>query len=123
MKRLFDKIKEGCKSIIILINTFIRSIVYIILMIILSIYVLSNWDKCISMKFFDQFDGNNILFLVWLVLLILQFHDIEAKDFKLRRNMQRDYNNAGSNFLQNMRNHVENTQGSKETNGGEDNSE
>lgn len=37
------------------------------------------------MQFFSRFDGNNILFLVWIALIILFFYDVEAKGFKFNR--------------------------------------
>lgn len=52
---------------------------------LLTIYIISNWQKCISMQFFSQFDGNNILFLVWILLVILPFYDIEGKGIKVHR--------------------------------------
>lgn len=51
----------------------------------LTIYVFCNWEKCISMQFFSQFDGNNILFLVWILLVVLPFYDIEGKGIKVHR--------------------------------------
>lgn len=42
------------------------------------------------MQFFSQFDGNNILFLVWILLIVLPFYDIEIKEAKLHiRNMEK----------------------------------
>lgn len=120
---IFKWIKKLCIKIINFVRIYYLNILFFILMTILSIYVIYNWDKCISMKFFEQFDGNNILFLVWLALLILRFHDIEAKGFKLRRNMQRDFNNADSNFRQNMKNNLENAQCSEEANERKNNNE
>lgn len=51
----------------------------------LTLYVMSNWGKCISMQFFSRFDGNNILFLVWILLIVLPFYDIEGKGIKVHR--------------------------------------
>ena len=42
------------------------SVFHVIVFLCLSCYVLLNWEECISMQFFSQFDGNNILFLVWI---------------------------------------------------------
>ncbi|MCI9366762.1 MAG: hypothetical protein HFF19_00560 [Oscillospiraceae bacterium] len=42
------------------------------------------------MQFFSQFDGNNILFLVWILLFVLPFYDIEIKEAKFhKRNMEK----------------------------------
>ena len=55
---------------------------------ILTIYVLSNWEKCISMQFFSNFNGNNILFIVWLLMIIVNIYDIEIKGFKMSERKQ-----------------------------------
>ena len=78
MKNIFKRFKNWIKN-------YIYGILYIALLMILSGYIFVNWNKCISMKFFERFDGNNILFLVWIALLILSFYDIEAKGWKFRR--------------------------------------
>ncbi len=62
----------------------IRSIMYIVDLTILWCYIILNWKKCISMQFFSQFDGNNILFLVGIVLIILPFYKIEGKGVKIK---------------------------------------
>lgn len=63
----------------------IYNILYLLLLAILTRYIICNWNACISMQFFSHFDGNNILFLVWIALIILFFYDIEAKGFKFHR--------------------------------------
>lgn len=68
----------------------IYAIMYIVLIIALTKYVFCNWEECISMQFFSQFDGNNILFLVWILLFVLPFYDIEIKEAKFhKRNMEK----------------------------------
>ena len=67
----------------------IYTISYLILLVILTKYICENWEKCISMQFFSQFDGNNILFLVWIAAIMLFFYDIEIKEGKFhRRNIE-----------------------------------
>lgn len=82
----------------------IYEILYIELLAILSSYILINWEICVTMTFFEQFDGNNILFLIWIVLLILPFYDVEAKGWKFRKKGIEDtrklFENAESNFIQ-----------------------
>lgn len=83
-------------------------ILYLILIMGLWTYIVINWDRCISMKFFEQFDGNNILFLVGIVLIILFFYDVEAKGFKFSRkkyeNMNKEFQNADLNYQRNQLN-------------------
>ena len=55
---------------------------------ILTIYVLSNWEKCISMEFFKSFNGNNILFIVWILMIIVNIYDIEINGFKMSERKQ-----------------------------------
>lgn len=67
----------------------IYTVLYIAILWKLSEYIFNNWEKCISMKLFSQFDGNNILFLVWIVAIALFFYDIEIKEGKFhRRNIE-----------------------------------
>lgn len=106
IKKIRGKIKELFKRLWKWIKLHIYGILYFILIVILSTYIVLNWDKCISMKFFEQFDGNNILFLVWIALLILFFYDVEAKDFKFHR---RKNENMGRQF-QNIENAYNNSQ-------------
>lgn len=84
----------------------IYDILYVTLLIGLWIYLIINWDKCISMEFFDRFNGNNILFLVGIAMVISFFYDVEAKDFKFHRRTNR---NMGMQF-QNAEYSYNNTQ-------------
>ncbi len=92
------------KKLIKWIKLRIYEILYIVLLVILSSYILINWEVCVTMNFFEQFDGNNILFLIWIVLLILPFYDVEAKGWKFRKKGIEDtrklFENAESNFMQ-----------------------
>jgi len=38
---------------------------------LLTTYNIVNWDKVTDFQFFDSFDGNNLLFVVWIVVCIL----------------------------------------------------
>lgn len=67
----------------------IYTVLYIAILWKLSEYIFNNWEQCISMKLFSQFDGNNILFLVWIAAIALFFYDIEIKEGKFhRRNIE-----------------------------------
>lgn len=103
----------------------IYEILYIVLLAILSSYILINWKICVTMTFFEQFDGNNILFLIWIVLLILPFYDVEAKGWKFRKKGIEDtrklFENAENNFMQERINNLRDCmqfQNSDETDGG-----
>lgn len=94
--------KSRFKRFICWVRINIFGISYVALIIGLWTYIIINWDKCISMKFFEQFDGNNILFLVGIAMVITFFYDVEAKDFKFHRrkneNMVRQFQNAENRF-------------------------
>ncbi|HJF08648.1 MAG TPA: hypothetical protein K8U81_10780 [Phocaeicola coprocola] len=53
----------------------IKKIWYIILVIITSKYVLCNFSELVSFTFFEKFNGKNLIFLVWIVLLLLPLFD------------------------------------------------
>lgn len=93
----FHKIKDW------LVNH-IYTTLYGILMIFLSVYIIKNWSICISMQFFSHFDGNNILFLIWIALIFLFFYDVEAKGFKFqrRRGLEREFQELGRIYVQRM---------------------
>ena len=107
---MLNTMKKIIKRVINWIRLRIYEILYMLLLIILSIYIIMNWKTCITMKFFEQFDGNNILFLVWIVLLILPFYDVEAEGWKFRRkgiqDTQRLFNNAEADFVQDQINNI-----------------
>lgn len=58
-------------------------VLYLIILGCLTVYIIKNWSECTAMQFFSSFDGDNILFLVWIVLIVLVFYDVEAKDTKI----------------------------------------
>ena len=63
-----------------------RSIIFHwIILIVLTVYIIRNWDSCISMQFFSNFNGDNILFFVWIILIFLMLYDVEAKGVKLKK--------------------------------------
>lgn len=96
------KVKGLIKHFFTFIRVHIYQILYLIVLAILWVYIGNNWDKCVSMKFFEQFDGNNILFLCGIVWIILFFYDVEAKDFKFKRKktdaLNRDIQSVTANF-------------------------
>lgn len=63
---------------------------HILVLLCLTIYIMINWEKCIAMQFVSQFDGNNILFLVWLVLIFLVIYEVEGKGVKVAQRKQEE---------------------------------
>ena len=43
---------------------------YVLVFLVTTIYVLSNFKVCIDLSFTEDFNGNNLIFLFWLVLII-----------------------------------------------------
>lgn len=78
--RLRDKIAQKFHQLV----RYRYSIINISIIIALSIYIIKNWQDCISMQFFSEFDGNNILFLVWIALIVVTTYDVDAKGVKFR---------------------------------------
>lgn len=104
----------------------IYSIGHCILFISLTAYIILNWKVCISMQFFSQFDGNNILFIVWLVLTFLLIYDVEANGIKLKRHkIKEEYENADRlhtiELLSQNNNQMLNSSGEGDVNSGSSN--
>ncbi|MGN0227052.1 MAG: hypothetical protein ACI4AI_03185 [Paludibacteraceae bacterium] len=54
---------------------FTRKIWYVILLCVSTPYVLYNFEEIVSFQFFSQFNGKNLIFVVWIVLLIIPLFD------------------------------------------------
>lgn len=84
-KKELKKVNKKNKIFFIWFSAHLSTILYVAILVILWIYVILNWEKCIAMQFFTKFDGNNILFLVGILLTMLPFYEIEGKGIKLHR--------------------------------------
>ena len=89
----------------------IRLFVYLLITIASTIYVFCNWDRATSFTFFSEFNGVNLIFVVWIVLLLMPiitrfegfglnftslFHDlvqqkIAALGVKMETTIQKDF--------------------------------
>lgn len=49
----------------------VRIIWYVILVTPLTVYVIRKWDIMVDFTFFASFNGNNALFIVWIIVLLL----------------------------------------------------
>lgn len=100
------KLKHIGKQFFARLKRYIYQILYAIMLGVLWTYIVLNWEKCVSMKFFSQFDGNNILFLVGILLTVLPFYEVEGKDIKIRRvgakELERDLEKEESDFQKNV---------------------
>lgn len=55
--------------------TWIRKVWYVIVLVGTSIYVFNNFHELINFTFFDQFNGKNLIFILWLALILMPLFD------------------------------------------------
>lgn len=68
----------------------IRKLWYIILMSISTPYVIRNFEEIVEFQFFTEFNGKNLIFLVWVALLIVPlFESFEGFGISIKRFNQR----------------------------------
>ena len=92
---MFDKMKDKIKKLhVFLINRdkvkaelyWIRKIWYLILLILTTIYVIKNFTSFINLCFACHFNGNSIIFILWIILLLMPLIDsIEGYGFKFNK--------------------------------------
>ncbi len=59
---------------------------YIILLVFSSIYVFKNFDQLVTQCFICKFDGNSLIFILWLLLLFMPFiGSIEGYGFRFNK--------------------------------------
>ena len=59
---------------------------YILLLALSSIYVCCNFNTLVTQCFVCQFNGNSLIFILWLILLLLPlFNSIEGYGFKFSK--------------------------------------
>ena len=44
---------------------------------------MTNWSKCLNLQFFDQFNGYNIIWILWVVLLFMPLISVDNQWFKI----------------------------------------
>lgn len=52
-----------------------KKVWYLVLLIATSVYVFCNFSEVASFSFFADFDGDNMIFLLWIALLLFPFFD------------------------------------------------
>ncbi len=64
----------------------IKKVWYITLLALSTIYVICNFNMIVTQCFVCQFNGNSLIFILWLVLLFLPlFNSIEGYGFKFSK--------------------------------------
>ena len=64
----------------------IKKVWYITLLALSTIYVICNFNTLVTQYFVCQFNGNSLIFILWLILLFLPlFNSIEGYGFKFSK--------------------------------------
>lgn len=62
---------------------------YMLVFLATTIYVLANFEVCIDLSFTEDFNGNNLIFLFWLVLIIFpMFESFEGFGISVKKRKQ-----------------------------------
>ena len=66
-----------------------RKVWYVLLLVLSSVYVGCNFCQFVTQSFITKLDGNSLIFILWLILLILPlFNSIEGYGFKLSKDRE-----------------------------------
>lgn|GEM_PF-4725457 len=80
---LFKRTKGVVDKIIKHLFKFFKIYWYIVVMLPITMYILDNWRKSIDFTGLENIDGNNLLFIFWLALLVLPLLRIKYKDTQI----------------------------------------
>lgn len=75
----------------------IQRLWYSFILLMVTLFVCFNYDDCINLRFTSDFNGKNLVFLFWLLLLIFPLFDsfegfgIKFKNMMNARQMNKDY--------------------------------
>lgn len=73
------------------IRSWVVKLWYPFVLIVCSIYVFRHFDDCINLHFTAEFNGQNLLFLFWLFIIILPFFDsFEGFGISVKRLKQKE---------------------------------
>jgi hypothetical protein len=76
-KRATENVEKKNRSVKEFIKSRWRLIWYFVAALLLTVYIIYNWEAVISFTPFSDFDGNNLLFVVWIIVVSLPFIRIE----------------------------------------------
>lgn len=75
----WNEIERKCASVLDHFAFWIQRLWYVLLLTFFSVYVGCHFNDCVEMNFFEHFNGRNIIFIIWLFLLIVPlFGKLEA---------------------------------------------
>ena len=67
----------------------IRKVWYVLLLVLSTVYVGRNFCQLVEQNIITQFDGNSLIFILWLVLLFIPlFNSIEGYGFKFSKELE-----------------------------------
>ena len=67
----------------------IRKVWYVLLLVLSTVYVGCNFCQLVEQSLITQFDGNSLIFILWLVLLFIPlFNSIEGYGFKFSKELE-----------------------------------
>ena len=73
-----EKVKSGLY--------WMRKVWYVLLLVLSTVYVGCNFCQLMKQNIITQFDGNSLIFILWIILLFLPlFNSIEGYGFKLSK--------------------------------------
>lgn len=87
----------------------IKKVWYILLLILSSTYVYNNFDQLAEQCFICLFNGNSLIFILWIILLIIPLFDsIEGYGFRINKEhdeLDKEIKDLG-NRVQNQENYA-----------------
>ena len=73
----------------LLFKLFLSNNWYWLLIVVSTTFVIINWSDCANFTFFDEFNGFNLVFVLWMILLILPLFDkLEIMGVNMKLNIQ-----------------------------------
>lgn len=68
---------------------------YVLVLFTTSVYVMLNFSSCIDLHFTEEFNGKNLIFLFWLVLIIFPMFDgFEGFGISIKKRKQEKKENS-----------------------------
>ena len=83
--RLFGQIKAWGISV----RNHLVDYWYVLVFVVTTVYVMMNFCDCIDLAFTEDFNGKNLIFLFWLLLIILpMFESFEGFGISIKKRKQ-----------------------------------
>ena len=102
-KHIISSIFQWIGMCVDILTYWLRKLWYVILLGISTPYVICNFDEIVDFQFFSDFNGKNLIFLVWLVLLLIPLFDsFEGFGISIKRFRQRSENKQLNELLNNQ---------------------